>query len=128
MQYPYSSWIYLLVSYLSAKSVAHGDHIVWKQTRVPSLSNMRHLGLKKAGWRLVPWAEGEWNAPATLSCFRFFPWRFPSPIVDNLAVLVICCWLRKSWTNTAENVIDELASQIFRFLESRANKLNWAKY
>ena len=96
--------------------MAHGDHMVWKQTRVPSLSNMRHLGLKKAGWRLVPWAEGEWNAPATLSCFRFFPWRLPSPIVDNLAELVICCWLRNSWTNTAENCIYELASQKFRDL------------
>ena len=36
-----------------------GVHMVWKQTRVPSLSKMTSLGLRKAGRSLDSSAEGD---------------------------------------------------------------------
>ena len=40
--------------------------MVWKQTRVPSLSKMTHLGLKKDVFRLASFAEGDAAAELSL--------------------------------------------------------------
>ena len=56
--------------------------MVWKQTRVPSLSKMTHLGLKKEVFRLASFAEGD-AAAVELSFAEALSqrarWRLRSP-------------------------------------------------
>ena len=46
-------------THLSANSVAHGLHIVWKQTKVPSLSKITNPGLKNPDSNFASLAEGD---------------------------------------------------------------------
>ena len=52
---------YLSVScfILLASPLHHGVHIAWKQTKVPSLSNMTKPGLKNAVSKLASLDDGE---------------------------------------------------------------------
>ena len=44
---------------LSARLVHHGVHMVWKQTRVPSLSKITNLGLKNESSSFLNLADGD---------------------------------------------------------------------